>query len=137
MYTYNNYDPYSDTPGDDADGFDVGFITARSGNDRVNTMIGCRAWSNSDDGFDLYQYPGYHGIYIMDHCWAWKNGYTSDGVTMAGDGNGFKLGADNNSSHGGALFLLLALRRCDFAKPAIESGERSAGAPCFMLRTKR
>ncbi len=95
---YSNYDPYSPTPGDDADGFDIGFVTARSGNDRVNTLIGCRSWLNSDDGFDMYQYPGYHGIYILKECWAWKNGYKTDGVTTAGDGNGFKYGADNNYS---------------------------------------
>ena len=93
---YSNWDPYSGTPGDDADGFDVGFIFSRPGNDRVNTLIGCRAWANSDDGYDLYQYPGYHGIYVMQDCWAWENGYTPDGITQAGDGNGFKLGADNN-----------------------------------------
>jgi hypothetical protein len=93
---YNNFDPYTSPPGDDADGFDVGFIAARSGNERVNTLIGCRSWSNSDDGFDLYQYPGYHGIYILRNCWAWKNGFSKDGMAQAGDGNGFKLGADNN-----------------------------------------
>ncbi len=95
---YSNYDPYSPTPGDDADGFDIGFVTARSGNDRINTLIGCRSWLNSDDGFDMYQYPGYHGIYVLKDCWAWKNGYKTDGVTQAGDGNGFKYGADNNYS---------------------------------------
>lgn len=93
---WSNYDPYSGVPGDDADGFDIGFITARKGKDRSNTLTGCRAWSNSDDGFDMYQYPGYHGIYILKECWAWKNGYSTDGVTKAGDGNGFKLGADSN-----------------------------------------
>jgi hypothetical protein len=96
---YSNYDPYSGTPGDDADGFDIGFIAARSGNDRVNTLIGCRSWLNSDDGYDMYQYPGYHGIYILKDCWAWKNGYKTDGVSQAGDGNGFKYGADNNYSY--------------------------------------
>ncbi len=96
--SYSNYDPLSSTPGDDADGFDIGFITSRSGNDRVNTLQGCRSWLNSDDGFDMYQYPGYHGIYILKDCWAWKNGFRTDGVTAAGDGNGYKYGADNNYS---------------------------------------
>jgi uncharacterized repeat protein (TIGR02059 family) len=96
--SYNNYDPLTATPGDDADGYDVGFITARSGNDRVNTLQGCRAWLNGDDGFDMYQYPGYHGIYILKDCWSWKNGYKPDGTSQAGDGNGFKYGADNNYS---------------------------------------
>jgi uncharacterized repeat protein (TIGR02059 family) len=101
--SYSNYDPYSSTPGDDADGFDIGFITERAGNDRVNTLDGCRAWSNSDDGFDMYQFPGYHGIYVLRNCWAWKNGYRSDGTSEAGDGNGFKYGADNNYSYDGQV----------------------------------
>ncbi len=92
---FNNYDPYTEVAGDDADGFDIGFIAARSGNDRVNTLIGCRSWSNSDDGFDMYQYRGYHGIYVIKECWAWKNGYLPDGISKSGDGNGFKLGTDN------------------------------------------
>ena len=94
--SFDNYDPHSQVPGDDADGFDIGFIAVRQGNDRVNTLDGCRAWSNSDDGFDMYQSNGYHGIYILRECWAWKNGYLPDGVTRSGDGNGFKLGADNS-----------------------------------------
>jgi uncharacterized repeat protein (TIGR02059 family) len=96
--SYSNYDPLTSVPGDDGDGYDIGFITARSGNDRVNTLQGCRSWLNSDDGYDMYQYPGYHGIYILKDCWAWRNGYRTDGVTKAGDGNGFKYGADNNYS---------------------------------------
>lgn len=100
---YSNYDPYSSSPGDNADGFDIGFVTARSGNERVNTLIGCRVWLNSDDGYDMYQYPGYHGIYILKDCWAWKNGYKSDGVSASGDGNGFKYGADNNYSLDGTV----------------------------------
>jgi hypothetical protein len=93
--SYNNFDPGSQTPGDDADGFDIGFIAARQGSERVNTLSGCRAWSNADDGFDMFQQKGYHGVYILRNCWAWKNGYRPDGKTPAGDGNGFKLGADN------------------------------------------
>jgi hypothetical protein len=93
---FNNYDPYTDTPGDDADGFDIGFIAARPGNDRVNTLSGCRSWGNSDDGYDMFQQAGFRGSYILKNCWAWKNGYRPDGKKTAGDGNGFKLGADNS-----------------------------------------
>lgn len=88
---YSNFDPYSSKPGDNADGFDLGDVTARSGNERVNYMTGCRAWLNGDDGIDLYQHAGSNGIYYLTQCWAWKNGYRPDG-SIGGDGNGFKLG---------------------------------------------
>jgi uncharacterized protein (TIGR02145 family) len=89
---YSNFDPYTDDPGDDADGFDLGDITARAGNERINHLIGCRAWNNGDDGFDLYQHAGSNGITYMKNCWAWHNGYFPDGVTAAINGHGFKLG---------------------------------------------
>ena len=92
---YSNWDAYSDLPGDNADGFDVGFITYRAGNDRKNYFEGCRAWMNGDDGFDMYQMSGYHGTYYFTNCWAWKQGYTPDGVTQGGNGCGFKYGDDN------------------------------------------
>jgi uncharacterized repeat protein (TIGR02059 family) len=94
--SYLNWDEYSDTPGDNADGFDIGFITYRSGSDRVNYLEGCRAWLNGDDGFDMYQASGYHGIYHLTSCWAWQNGYRPDGVTQGGNGCGFKYGDDNS-----------------------------------------
>jgi uncharacterized repeat protein (TIGR02059 family) len=92
---YSNWDAYSDLPGDNADGFDVGFITYRAGNDRKNYFDGCRAWMNGDDGFDMYQMSGYHGTYYFTNCWAWKQGYRPDGVTQGGNGCGFKYGDDN------------------------------------------
>ena len=85
---YSCYDPYSmsgNQPyhGGHADGIEVSDIFERNGNERLNTLIGCRVWNNSDDGYDFYQCEG---IIVMDHCWAWKNGYDN------GDGSGFKLG---------------------------------------------
>ena len=90
--SYLNFDAYSGLPGDHADGFDVGDVTVRTGNERENTLNGCRAWSNGDDGYDLYQHPGYNGVYYLINCWAWKNGYRPDGVTAGGNGCGFKYG---------------------------------------------
>ncbi len=85
---FNCYDPLSmsgNKPyhGGHADGIEISDIFERPGNERINTLIGCRVWNNSDDGYDFYQCEG---IIVMDHCWAWKNGYDN------GDGNGFKLG---------------------------------------------
>jgi hypothetical protein len=80
---YENYDPYSATPGGDADGFDIAEITARAGDERINTVRGCRSWNNSDDGFDAFHNAG---IIYFDNCWAFGNGRDR------GDGTGFKLG---------------------------------------------
>lgn len=93
---HDNYDQYTTDPvGGDADGFDIGF----GYNNYKQYMLYCRSWNNSDDGIDLYQYPGYESIYYIIGCWAWHNGYRSDQVTTAGDGCGYKLGADNLNSY--------------------------------------
>lgn len=42
----------------------------------------CRAWNNSDDGYDIEQ----EGYIELDSCWAINNGY------LDGDGTGFKIG---------------------------------------------
>lgn len=85
--SYNNYDRY--TGGDNADGIEVSFIVERNGNERLNTIRGCRAWDNSDDGFDHFRGEG---ILIIDKCWVWHNGVIPGSNTQCGDGNGFKLG---------------------------------------------
>jgi uncharacterized repeat protein (TIGR02059 family) len=93
---HDNYDPYTNTfPGDNADGFDIGF---NSGG--IIRLTGCRTWNNSDDGFDTYEGSGYYGTYYFTNCWAWHQGYRSDQTTQGGDGNGFKLGADGQSYNG-------------------------------------
>lgn len=77
---YSNYDMH--TPGysgGNADGF--GIVGANRG--IYARLVGCRAWDNSDDGFDAYNNEG---TVIIDSCWAYDNGYSN------GDGNGFKLG---------------------------------------------
>lgn len=91
--SYNNYD--QDTGGGDADGFDVGFCL----DNRIIRLIGCRAWDNSDDGFDMYQMSGFSGIYYIVNCWAWGHGWSGSNHSIAtGDGNGFKPGTEASSS---------------------------------------
>lgn len=66
-----------------------GYCNGFSANVPTGTTIlytGCRAWSNSDDGWDFY---GGEGDMVLRNCWAWRNGYD---VTTSGDGDGFKLG---------------------------------------------
>ena len=87
--TYGNYDPYSNPPGEHADGIEIADIRERNGNERVNTMIGCRSWDNGDDGFDHYRCEG---VLVFEQCWSWHNGYIPGTETPAGNGVGFKLG---------------------------------------------
>ncbi|MDA3929382.1 MAG: T9SS type A sorting domain-containing protein [Prolixibacteraceae bacterium] len=73
--------------GENADGFAAKFDLGDG-----NQFIACRAWSNSDDGWDFWQAEP--RIY-MEGCWAFSNGYNNWGITgFNGDGNAFKLGGD-------------------------------------------
>jgi hypothetical protein len=87
--SYLNYDPKKH--GEDADGFATkGFTGCTACLGPGNIIRGCRAWSNSDDGFDLW-WAG-NGIMVED-CWAFRNGENIwNDPNFQGDGNGFKLG---------------------------------------------
>jgi hypothetical protein len=81
-----NNDPL--TFGENADGF-----AAKLGIGPGNVFRGCRAWNNSDDGYDMYEAAD---TVLVDNCWAFRNGYNIWGFpNFAGDGNGFKLGGNN------------------------------------------
>lgn len=79
--------------GGDADGFAVKLFPGPG-----TEFHGCRAWTNSDDNWDLYM--TYHPV-VIDHCWAWHAGYLPNG-SEGKNGNGFKLGG--GGSAGGADF---------------------------------
>ncbi len=88
---YRNCDPVSDGGyGGNVDGF--GSHYSKPG-DGPNIFRGCRAWYNSDDGYDCIN-DGAETIF--DHCWAFYNGYSYESAADAfhnrGDGNGFKAG---------------------------------------------
>ena len=53
-----------------------------------NIFRGCRAWFNSDDGFDCINAQE---ATVFENCWAFYNGY-AEGFISRGDGNGFKVG---------------------------------------------
>jgi hypothetical protein len=53
-----------------------------------NVFRGCRAWFNSDDGYDCISS---HESVVFDGCWAMYNGYSPKFKSL-GDGNGFKAG---------------------------------------------
>ena len=82
---YNNYDTVSENGrGGNSDGFGCHVAASNTG----NVFRGCRAWRNSDDGFDLINC---YAPVTFDHCWAWENGYDASLKNRA-DGNGFKAG---------------------------------------------
>lgn len=86
--SHDNYDPYSRTgAGQNADGFGV-----HIGANRPNNVVrGCRAWNNTDDGYDLI---GAGSAVTIENSWAWSMGYypgTTNPIP-AGNGNGFKMG---------------------------------------------
>ncbi len=94
--SYNNRDlrSYNGTDdGGDADGFACKLFPGPG-----TEFHGCRAWTNSDDNWDLYMV--YHPV-VIDSCWAYHAGYLPDG-SEAQNGNGFKLGGGGSS--GGAAF---------------------------------
>jgi hypothetical protein len=82
---YRNYDPKK--LGGMADGFGP-----KETQGPGNRFIGCRAWENSDDGYDTFESPE---VVTFDHCWAFRNGidvWNYGGFD--GNGNGFKVGGN-------------------------------------------
>ncbi len=90
--SYRNFD-YGPTKGEHADGFGARFNVGPG-----NKFIGCRAWENSDDGFDLWEAKSQ---VVIERSWAWRNGHDLWGVGegFSGDGNGFKLGPGSPLIH--------------------------------------
>jgi len=82
---WNNWDNVSENgKGGNVDGFGCHPSPGATG----NRFVGCRAWFNSDDGFDCIHA---HEAVTFENCWAFRNGYSSSGKRLA-DGNGFKIG---------------------------------------------
>ncbi|MDB6152932.1 MAG: Pectate lyase [Chthoniobacteraceae bacterium] len=82
---YQNHDYTSENQrGGNVDGF--GFHVPKGS---VNNIFrGCRAWFNSDDGFDFINTAE---PVIVEQCWAFYNGFNAKFANLA-DGNGFKAG---------------------------------------------
>lgn len=82
----------------DADGF-APKISVGTG----NYFYGCRAWMNSDDGWDsYYKNEGNFGddmVIVLENCICYKNGYLEDGTRSGGNGNGFKCGSKEGASN--------------------------------------
>ncbi len=103
--SYNNADVLfgagtSGGPGGYCDGF---------GNHQVTPgahiiYYGCRAWNNSDDGWDGMDSNGY---ITYTNCWAIDNGKTlGDWTTVSGDGDGIKIGITPGAKESGQQRIL-------------------------------
>jgi Protein of unknown function (DUF1565) len=95
---YRNYDYVSQGGGGRNGGNVDGFGNHPSAGGVNNIFRGCRAWLNSDDGYDCISA---FETTVFENCWAFYNGY-SVGFVSRGDGNGFKAGG-----YGARAFNLL------------------------------
>jgi parallel beta-helix repeat protein len=86
---YNNWDNVSEGgSGENVDGFGAHGQLGSTG----NKYIGCRAWANSDDGFDCIS--NWEAV-LWDNCWSFYNGYSQEpdgSFVKRGNGQGFKAG---------------------------------------------
>lgn len=104
-----NCDSYynKDATSENADGFACKLDVGDS-----NSFKGCRAWQNSDDGWDGYLRPSNGINTFIDSCWSFRNGYLKTDVISGanGDGNGFKMGGSDATdlSHNQTLTHCLA-----------------------------
>lgn len=90
-----NCDSYfNEDPGQgNADGF-APKLTVGSG----NYFYGCRAWQNSDDGWDGYMRGANDVSTTLENCWCFANGYLKDGSAGSGNGNGYKMGGSDDKT---------------------------------------
>ena len=87
---HDNYDPTGwQGDGENADGFGAHY--QKPGQGDTTKFIGCRAWWNSDDGFDFInqEFP-----VVLENCYAMGNGYSDYGTKSPknGNGHGIKMG---------------------------------------------
>jgi hypothetical protein len=84
--SHSNYDVQC--KGENADGFAI-----KEGTGTGNAFIGCRAWNNTDDGYDLF---GWTSPVRIEGSWAFDQCKTTEDT--GSDCNGFKLGGDGISA---------------------------------------
>jgi hypothetical protein len=84
--SHSNYDVQCQ--GENADGFAI-----KEGTGTGNVFTGCRAWNNTDDGFDLFAWTS---TVRIENSWAFDQSRTTSDT--GSDGNGFKLGGNNVSA---------------------------------------
>lgn len=111
-----NCDSYLNCDEDEGDA--DGFAPKISVGDN-NYFYGCRAWANSDDGWDVfYKKDGNFGdnmTIILENCISYKNGFLALPNTIApkGNGNGIKMGSDQGAMN---VYLNRCLSICNKSK---------------------
>ena len=83
-----------------------------------NYFYGCRAFLNSDDGWDVfYKKDGASGdnmTIILENCISYKNGFLDENtIAPDGNGNGFKCGSDQGAMN---VVMNRCLAVCNKAK---------------------
>jgi hypothetical protein len=86
--SHHNADPYTDYDNNPPYGWSDGFQMACKATTNI-VFRGCRAWCNSDDGWDLRDCDA---NVLIENCWSWNNGFIPDTYTSGGNGDGYKLG---------------------------------------------
>ena len=92
--SHDNYDPNGrQGDGENADGFGVHYQTAGD----TTKFFGCRAWWNSDDGWDFInqEFP-----VVVENSFAMGHGYSNYGTSKPANanGNGFKAGSSKTGN---------------------------------------
>ncbi len=125
--SYNNFD--SNSYGEHADGFAIignkkGFVGIG------NRFINCRAWGNSDDGFDCWM-AGNPVTFI--NCLSFKNGRDiwNIGKKFRGNGNGFKLGVHNRYGHARDAHLVLNCRAWENSSRGFDYNDNEVSITLF------
>jgi hypothetical protein len=80
--SHSNFDVQCD--GENADGFGI-----KEGTGAGNQFVGCRAWNNADDGFDLFAWTS---AVRIENSWAFDQCASTQGMNSGC--NGFVLGGD-------------------------------------------
>lgn len=94
---HDNYDPNGwQGDGENADGFGAHYQQPGEGD--TTKFIGCRAWWNSDDGFDFInqEFP-----VVVENCYAMGNGYSNYGNEKPPRGNGYGIKMGESTLGGG------------------------------------
>jgi hypothetical protein len=118
-----NFDP--ETDGENADGFAAVF-----GIGKGNILIGCRAWNNSDDGFDVY-HAG-EGIRV-ESCYSYRNGENIWGhPCFTGNASGFKLAIGEEAAH-----VLIRCLAWDHRDAGFNVGLRATGITIYSSTSLR
>lgn len=115
---YENWDIYQS--GDLCNGFN-----GNVGKGSSITYTGCRAWLNSDDGYDNMAGGGYM-TYI--NCWAFNN-RPWHGGDASGNGDGFKLGFSDKGYEAG---VQRTMYNCISAYNGLMGFDESADQACNM-----